>query len=70
MIWIWLVLLAVVYVVVAVIVGKMCAINSRWEKSVDDMESGPVVRAADARHTGDLDLAAVDGMEGMNRKRG
>ena len=70
MIWIWLVLLAVVYVVVAIIVGKMCAINSRWEKTVDDVDSGPVVHAAGSGRTGDFDLAAVDGVEGVNRERG
>lgn len=38
MIYFWLILLAVVYVVVAVVVGKVCAINSRWEKTVDDLD--------------------------------
>lgn len=42
MIWLWLILLAAVYVVVAIVVGKVCAINSRWEKTVDQIDpNGP-----------------------------
>jgi hypothetical protein len=38
MIGIWLILLAVVYILVAIVVGKVCAINSRWEKTVDGID--------------------------------
>jgi len=38
MIYVWLILLALVYVVVAIVVGKICAINSRWEKTVDGID--------------------------------
>ena len=35
MIYFWLVLLGVVYVLIAVIVGRVCSMNSRWERTVD-----------------------------------
>jgi hypothetical protein len=38
MILLWLVLLAAVYVLIAVVVGKVCAINSRWERTVDGID--------------------------------
>lgn len=38
MIGFWLILLAVVYILVAIVVGKVCAINSRWEKTVDGID--------------------------------
>jgi hypothetical protein len=38
MIGVWLILLAVVYILVAIVVGKVCAINSRWEKTVDEID--------------------------------
>jgi len=69
MIWIWLVLLAFVYVVVAIVVGKMCAINSRWEKSVDEMESGPTVSRPVPGRPGEMDLLAAEGGDGVNRKK-
>ena len=37
MIYFWLIVLGLAYVVVAVAVGKICAINSRWEKTVDQL---------------------------------
>jgi len=40
MIYLWLILLAAAYVVAAIVVGKVCAINSRWEKTVDGIEPG------------------------------
>ncbi len=43
MIGFWLILLAVVYILVAIVVGKVCAINSRWEKTVDGID--PLDRA-------------------------
>ena len=39
MIYFLLIFLALVYVFVAVAVGKVCAINSRWEKTVDRLPS-------------------------------
>lgn len=45
MFFFWLILLAAVYVVIAIIVGKMCAINSQWETSVDHVDSVTVNRS-------------------------
>jgi hypothetical protein len=45
MIYVWLILLALVYVVVAIVVGKVCAINSRWEKSVSRADGEPAKSA-------------------------
>lgn len=39
MIYFWLIALGLLYVIVAVVVGKICAINSRWEKTVDQLPS-------------------------------
>ncbi|MFH1680475.1 MAG: hypothetical protein ABIH26_07510 [Candidatus Eisenbacteria bacterium] len=38
MILLWLILLAAVYVLIAIVVGKVCAINSRWERTVDGID--------------------------------
>ncbi|MBM3321263.1 MAG: hypothetical protein FJY73_11360 [Candidatus Eisenbacteria bacterium] len=38
MILLWLLLLAAVYVLIAIVVGKVCAINSRWERTVDGID--------------------------------
>jgi hypothetical protein len=38
MIGLWLISLAVVYILVAIVVGKVCAINSRWERTVDRID--------------------------------
>ena len=59
MIYIWLILLALVYVVVAIVVGKVCAINSRWEKSVDQLESPSPQAANDARREPDAKAGPV-----------
>ena len=37
MIYFWLIAVGLLYVVIAVMVGKICAINSRWEKTVDQL---------------------------------
>jgi hypothetical protein len=54
MIGLWLISLAVVYILVAIVVGKVCAINSRWERTVDridPLESGTASPAADGAPT-------------------
>ncbi|MBN1825628.1 MAG: hypothetical protein JW958_05115 [Candidatus Eisenbacteria bacterium] len=69
MIWIWLVLLAAIYVVVAIVVGKMCAINSRWEKSVDGVEPGSSVNGLGSRGSliakREFDLLPAEGIDGQ-----
>ncbi len=40
MIYFYLIFLAALYMVVAIMVGKICAINSRWERSVDRLTPG------------------------------
>ena len=45
MFFFWLILLAVVYMVIAIVVGKMCAINSQWETTVDHVDSVKVNRS-------------------------
>ncbi len=37
MIYFWLIVIGLLYVIVAIVVGKICAINSRWEKTVDQL---------------------------------
>ncbi|MFH1278852.1 MAG: hypothetical protein ABIK65_10790 [Candidatus Eisenbacteria bacterium] len=70
MIWLWLILLAAAYVVVAIVVGKVCAINSRWEKTVDhidpngeDLERGKRKRLPRRFSDGTTRLLAVGGVE-------
>jgi len=39
MIYLWLAILGVVYVLIAVVVGKVCSMNSRWERTVDGIDT-------------------------------
>ena len=44
MIWLWLVLLGAVYVLIAVVAGKICAVHSRWERCADRAVPPPSIR--------------------------
>ncbi len=37
-IYLWLIFLSLGYVVLAIFVGRICAINTRWEKTVDQIQ--------------------------------
>jgi len=64
-IYIWLALVGLVYVVMAVAVGKICAINSRWEKTVDQLpprrEGGKLPFKSVRRHLSKAN-AAISGV--------